>query len=430
MEVRLPYGKGYIKVVLPDNAGVFEAADPKSIGSPEEAVRQALSKPVGNRPIAGIIRSKAEIDSVCIIVSDHTRAVPNRIILPLLLEEIRKAGIPSERITILIASGMHRPTSRQEKIELMGEEIADRYRIVDHDAHSPEGLLKLTRNGKEFFVNRIYAEADLKILTGLIEPHFMAGFSGGRKSICPGIAGMETIRYFHSPALLESPYASTGTLDKNPCHSFASEVAEAAGADFICNVTLNKNKEITGVFAGDLKDAHAAGVEHCRRESLFHAERPFDVVVTTNGGYPLDRDLYQTVKGLVSAADIVAEGGEIICAAECVDGIGSGNFRELLFGMESPEGFIKKISEPGFFVPDQWEVEELIKVLKKAKIRIYSGGLTDGEIRKSHMTPVRDISGAVRDSLERCGKDASVAVIPSGPYTMVKIREIKNSCER
>jgi len=421
MEVRLPYGKGYVKVEVPDNAVVFEGKGLKPLDS-LEAVRRALANPAGSMPLAGIIRAKGRVDSVCIVVSDHTRAVPNRIILPCILEETAGAGIPPERITILIASGMHRPTTRQEKTELLGEEIAGRYRVVDHDARNPEGLLRLKGGGGEFLVNRMYAEANLKILTGLIEPHFMAGFSGGRKSICPGIAGMDTIQYFHSPALLESPCASTGTLDNNPCHIFASEMAKAAGADFIVNVTLDKEKRITGVFAGDPEKAHAAGAEHCRKESLFYAERPFDVVVTTNGGYPLDRDLYQTVKGLVSATDIVAEGGEIICAAECIDGMGSKNFRELLFGMESLDGFIEKISAPGFFVPDQWEVEELIKVLRKASVKIYSGGLTEEEIRKSHMTPVKDISAAIMESMGKYGEKASVAVIPDGPYTMVKIK--------
>jgi len=422
MENKLPYGKGFVKVEVPDNAVIFEGKKLKLLDSQAEAVRRALANPVGSKTLSGMIRAKGKVDSVSIVVSDHTRAVPNKIILPPVLEEIIGAGIPSERITILIASGMHRPTSRQEKTELLGEEIAGRYRVVDHDARNPEGLLKLNLKGKEFLVNRMYAEAGLKILTGLIEPHFMAGFSGGRKSICPGIAGMDTIQYFHSPAFLESPYASTGILEKNPCHIFSSEMAQASGADFIINVTLDKEKRITGVFAGDIVKAHAAGVEYCRKESLLYAERPFDVVVTTNGGYPLDRDLYQTVKGLVSAADIVAEGGEIICAAECVDGIGSENFRKLLFGMESLDGFIKKISAPGFFIPDQWEVEELIKVIRKAGVKIYSGGLTDEEIRKSHMTPVKDVGKAIRDSIAKYGKKASVAVIPGGPYTMVKIK--------
>lgn len=423
MEVILPYGKDCVKVVLPDNAEVFEGKGLQPLDCPDEAVKRSFLKPIGSKPLAEIIKSKAGIENICIVVSDHTRAVPNQLILHPLLKEIQKAGIPSKRITVLIAAGMHRPTSRQEKIELLGEEIAGRYRLVDHNARNPEGLVRLKHKGKEFFVNRTYAESDLKILTGLIEPHFMAGFSGGRKSICPGIAGIETIKKFHGPAFLESPFANTGTLDKNPCHRFASEMAEAAGVDFICNVTVNREKKITGVFAGDVKKAHAAGIKHCRKESQFYAEKPFETVITGNGGYPLDRDLYQTVKGLVSAADIVVKGGEIICFAECVDGIGSENFRTLLFGMNNPDEFLNKISVPGFFVPDQWEVEELIKVLKKAKIKIYSGGLKDEEIRKAHMTPVKDIQGAIRDSLKKHGKRASVAAIPDGPYTMVKIKK-------
>jgi len=421
MQVNLPYGKGYLKLVLPDGTEVFGGNEVKFIEHPEEAIKQALLKPTGSKPLAEIIRAKRRIKNVCIVVSDHTRAVPNKLILPPLLEAVEKEGIPSKLITILIASGVHRPTSRQEKIELMGEKIAGRYRVIDHNAKGPEGLVGLRYKGKKFYVNRLYAEADLKILTGLIEPHFMAGFSGGRKAVCPGIAGIETIKIFHGPAFLESPFAGAGTLYRNPCHRFALEMVEAAGADFILNVTLNKEKKVTGVFGGDVKKAHSEGIKHCRKESLFYARKPFKAVITSNGGYPLDRDLYQTVKGLVSAADIVAEGGEIICFSECVDGIGSENFRSLLFGMGSPDEFLRRISRPDFFVPDQWEVEELIKALKKAKIKIYSSGLKYEEIKKAHMVPLKEIDSSIRELLKKYGGSSSIAVIPDGPYTMVKI---------
>ena len=425
MKVEFSYGKGVLTVNLPENSHVMESKGGDFIRTPYEEIQRAVRNPIGTKPLVEIVKSKTRIEDVCVVVSDHTRAVPNRIILPPFLQELQKAGISPGQIIFLVASGMHRPTSRKEKVELLGRDIAEKYRVIDHDAKNPGGLARVRRNGREFFVNRTYAEADLKILTGLIEPHFMAGFSGGRKSICPGIAGMETIKYFHSPALLESPFANTGTLAGNPCHEFASEMAEAAGADFVLNVTLDKKKKITGIFAGDIKKAHLAGTRHCEKENLVYVDKPFEIVITGNGGYPLDRDLYQTVKGLVSAADIVAEGGLIICFSECVDGIGSENFRNLLFGMENSRKFLKMISKPGFFVPDQWEVEELIKVLNKAKVRIYSSGLKGREIEKAHMAPVKDIDKTIKDSLREYGKKVSVAAIPDGPYTMVKIKNRK-----
>ena len=254
----------------------------------------------------------------------------------------------------------------------------------------------------------------------------MAGFSGGRKSVCPGIAGMDNIRYFHSPEVLESPFARSGNLTKNPCHKFALDFASAAGADFIVNVTFNMDKKISGIFCGDLKKAHQAGVKHCARESTVYADNLFDIVITTNGGFPLDRDLYQTVKGLVSVLEIVRKGGIIICAAECRDGIGSAHFKKLLFGMENPDKFMKMIRTPGFFVPDQWEVEELIKVLKKTKILLYTTGVSTLEIKRAGIEPLENVEQGIRTGLKVLGKNASIAVVPEGPYVISRLRKQDN----
>ncbi|MFH0796038.1 MAG: nickel-dependent lactate racemase [Candidatus Omnitrophota bacterium] len=429
MVVTLPYGKGYLRANLPEKTRILEAGKGEVIDSPEAEIKRYLKTPIGSKPLAEIVRKKKPKD-VCIVVSDHTRAVPNRIILPPLLEELKSVGLPSSAIKLLVATGMHRPTTLEEKLEILGGEIVENYPIEDHDAQDKGSLAKLEFEGEEFIINRSYLGAGLKILTGLIESHFMAGFSGGRKSICPGIAGMETIKYFHSPALLESPYAQSGTLKGNPCHIFALKMAAAAGVDFILNVTLNKEKRITGLFSGDFKKAHLSGVEHCLKENLVYVNRPFEIVVTTNGGYPLDRDLYQTVKGLVAAGEIVSEGGLIICAAECQDGMGSERFRRLLFEMKGPDEFLKRISQPGFFIPDQWEVEELVKVLKKVRVQLYSTGLNKEEIKKAHLEPIESIEGAVKEGLKEYGGKANVAVIPGGPYTIAKLKKRGPICIR
>ncbi|MFB3897933.1 MAG: nickel-dependent lactate racemase, partial [bacterium] len=304
MHLLLSYGKEHLQVKVPAYSQVLTGKSVTPISQPLEAIQKSLSTPIGSLALSEIIQQKNP-QSVCIVVSDHTRPVPNKLILPPILNELTAAGIIPQKITILLANGMHRETTAAEKLELVGQEILDTYRVVDHHSRDTTSLYNFLIDGTPVSVSRLYYESELKIITGFIEPHFMAGFSGGRKAICPGISGIDTVQYFHSPKLLESPDASPGNLNQNPCHEFATAVAKRVGVDFMVNVTINRDKQITGIFSGDLEQAYAAGIKACEQQSLVQVKTPFDIVITTNGGYPLDRDLYQTVKGLVGALAIV-----------------------------------------------------------------------------------------------------------------------------
>jgi len=416
--VTLPCGRGLLEASVPDNTRVVTIRNTPGIADPAGEIRRGLKNPIGTRPLPDIIRSKRP-ENVCVVISDHTRPVPNKTILPPLLDILENGGISPKNITILIATGMHRETTHEEKIELVGADILSRYAVIAHDSESDD-LVHFDVHGIQATVNGFYCSAGLKILTGFIEPHYMAGFSGGRKAICPGISGVATVRYFHSPALLESPRANPGMLDGNPCHDFSSRVAECAGADFMVNVTLNAAKEITGVFCGDILKAHQAGIAFSEHEASVFCGEPADIVVTTNGGFPLDRDLYQTTKGLVSALDIVREDGLIICASECCDGLGSSPFKRLLSEMTTPEDFLAMISAPDYFHMDQWGVEELVKVLKKARIMLYSTGLTSDEICMCRCEPIKSIEEGIQKETARLGRSPTVTVIPDGPYIIAK----------
>jgi nickel-dependent lactate racemase len=249
----------------------------------------------------------------------------------------------------------------------------------------------------------------------------MTGFSGGRKSICPGIVSIKTIRAHHSPKFLESPFSAPGILKRNPCHEEALEVTGMVGVDFIVNVTLDSEKRITGIFAGDLEEAHLEGVRFCEGQVCDYLEEPVDIVLTSAGGYPLDCNFYQTVKGLVGALDIVKAGGTIIIASSCIEGIGSLEFKKLLFGMKDINQFLEMINQDDYFTIDQWEVEELVKVLRKVRVRLYSTGLSNEDIINCHVQPIHSIEEGIEKTITEYGKNARIAVIPNGPYVLARL---------
>ncbi len=332
------------------------------------------------------------------------------------------AGVNEKSIFILIGNGTHRPTTNNEKLELAGKDILERFPVFDHSATDNSMLIHL---GENFYVNRRYLESDLKIITGMIEPHFFAGFSGGRKGVCPGIAGIESIKIFHGFEFLESPYTKPGNLENNPCHIFATEFAKRAGVDFIVNVTINKNKEITGVFSGELEKAFLAGVEFCRKTSTCYANRKYPIVITTNGGYPLDIDFYQSVKGMIAALEIIEDSGIIICVSECRDGVGSENFRKLLLEMKTPEQFMEKIKQPGCFLDVQWGVQPLVHILERARIFLISR-LSKQDAELCRCVPFANIDQALSEAYNQYGENTEIAVIPDGPYTIVQMKKDKH----
>ena len=307
--------------------------------------------------------------------------------------------------------------------ETLTGDVVDRYPVVNHVARNgnEQADLGATSTGIPIRVDRRYVESDLKVLTGLIEAHFMAGYSGGRKLVAPGLVGVETIEHLHGPGILEHPNATTGVLDGNPLHEAALEIARRAGVDFILNVAMDEDRRVTGVFAGELDRAHRHGVRHVDGMVVASVEEPVDIVVTSSAGYPLDTTFYQAVKGMVGVLDILKEGGSIVIAAGCADGIGSAEFEDLLRKTKDIDAFIHWIQQPGVFTIDQWEIEELVKALKKGKIYFYTDGLSDDDVRDCLVEPVSSVEAGIERALKRHGAGATIAVVPRGPYVIPRV---------
>ncbi len=427
MHLTLDFGKTGLEVTLPETHPVTVIGTDVTapLQHPQEVVLQALENPIASLPLSQLAAGKA---SACVVVSDITRPVPNCLILPPLLATLEQAGIARERISILIGTGCHRPNLGDELVELLGEEVASNYRIVNHDAGDAPAhqFLGYTLRGTPVTIDRRYVEAELKVLTGLIEPHIMAGYSGGRKAICPGIAGLETIRAWHGPQILESSRTTAGILSCNPAHEEALAVAQVAGADFTLNVSLNLQRDLTGVFAGDLKAAFRAGAQFVDGIVRTEVPHPFDVVLTTGGGYPLDATFYQTIKGLLTALPIIKERGTIVLVAELSEGIGDKEFTKLILDVSDIQQFMRDITSADYFVIDQWQLEMLAHALKKAEVFAFAPGLDSDTLGKLFVTPFDSIQEALEAALAKYGQKASLAVLPQGPYLLpvLKGREV------
>ncbi len=418
MKIRLAYGKNGLDINLEDawNVQVVEPGYLPGLPEPRLALRQALQKPAGAPGLAGLARPS---DRVGIIVNDITRATPNPLILQALLDELQH--VPDDHITLFIALGTHRQVSAEELTRLVGAEFAGRLRIVQNDCfdQATQVNLGLTRQGHPAWINWELAQCDLKILTGFIEPHFFAGFSGGGKAVMPGMAGLATVMANHCAANIAHPQATWGVTHGNPIWEEVMEVAHKVDPTFLLNVTLNRDKQITGVFAGDLDAAHAQGVEFARKTAMARVEQPFDIVVTSNSGYPLDLNLYQSVKGMSAAAQVVRPGGAIVIASECWDGIPShGLYGELLRTSASPQELLDKILQPGFSRQDQWEAQVQAQIQLKADVYIYTDHLSPEQIRLALLKPAASVESALAELVERYGKDARICVLPEGPLTI------------
>lgn len=423
MKVSLRFGKGEVQVDVPDGnlVGILRMNPLPPMEDPIGATYEALRNPINSPALSELAKGKR---SACVVISDITRPVPNKIILPPMLEILEESGIPRENITILIATGIHRPNLGDELRELVGDEIMHSYRIVNHYSHKPDTHLYLgrTKRGTPVYIDRTYLEAELKILTGLIEPHLMAGFSGGRKAICPGISSVETMKYAHGPMLLEDERAAPGILDGNPFHEEATEVAMMAGVDFILNVTIDENRRITGIFAGDLVEAHLAGVRFCEKAVKVLVDEPAEIVITSSAGYPLDTTFYQAIKGAVGVLDVVKPGGTVILVAECSERIGSEPFTKLMLETQDLDKFVQDLYDLDKFVVDQWQFEELVKVLRKADVYCYSTGIEYETLGELFVVPLRSPQEGVDRALEKHGPNARVYVVPEGPYVLPMVR--------
>jgi nickel-dependent lactate racemase len=419
MRVTLDYGRTGLSAELPDDRVIGPLAIRPSppLANPERAVAEALKKPISCPPLSEMARGRR---SACILVCDVTRPVPNKVILPPLLRTLDEQGICRSDILILIATGLHRPNEGAELVEMFGPEIVRDYRIENHHGKIlvEHDYLGQTANGVPVYLDSRYVRADLKITTGLIEPHLMAGYSGGRKVICPGIAALETVKIWHGPRFLEHPKADCGILDGNPVHEENTLIAKMAGCDFIVNVCLDDQRRITWVGAGHMEKAWQEGVRFVEQIVRVPVPEPCDVVVTSAAGYPLDTTWYQAVKGLTGALPIVKQGGTIILAASLSEGVGSPEFQHLIADNPDLAVFKERILGKDYFVMDQWQLEELAKVVRRCKVKVVSDGLPPETLRRCHAEPASTIEGAVAGCLEEYGSAARVAVIPKGPYVL------------
>ena len=422
MRVKFEYGRTGLYAELPDERIVrtLRYKDAPPLADPVASLLAVLEKPNGTPPLAEIARGKRD---ACIVICDITRPVPNELILRPVLEILERAGIPRQKITILVATGLHRPNEGDELIEMVGSTIAENYRIENHHGQvlAEHTFLGTSPRGVPIWIDSRYVGADLKITTGLIEPHLMAGFSGGRKLICPGIAALETVKIWHGPDFLEHPKADCGILDGNPVHEENTWIGRHTGCDFIVNVVIDAERRPLQWVAGDMVTAFHEGVDFVRGVVRDTVAEPVDIVVTSCAGYPLDTTFYQAVKGLTGALPIVKEGGTIVMCASLSEGIGSPQFQQLFRENTNLESFVQRILGKNYFVMDQWQLEELAKVRRKAKVKIVSNGLAAEVLSGLFVESAPTIESAVAASLAEYGPAARLAVIPKGPYVLAQV---------
>jgi len=345
--------------------------------------------------------------------------MPSARVLPVLLDEL--SHLDPANVTIFVATGTHRPNSPQELNRMLGPDVARMYRVVNHDAfdRSAHCHLGATSSGGPIWIDREFLEHEVKILTGFIEPHFFAGFSGGPKMVAPGLAALETTLHLHGAPMIRHPRATWGITEGNPIHDDVREISRLVKPDFTLDVTINRARQITSVFAGELFAAHRAGCAFARQTAMCAVDRPFEVVITTNSGYPLDLNLYQSVKGMSAAAQIVQPGGAIIAAAECSDGLPDhGNYKDILKMGDSPEALLELINGPDFRMHDQWEVQVQAQIQQKARVHLKTSGLSEPQVRAAHLKPIGDVAAAAERLLVEYGPQARLAVLPQGPQTI------------
>ena len=420
MEVKLSYGKNGLMVNLPDCTKVIEPQFLPALPDQHGALKDAIRNPISTQPLR---QSVVLGQKIGISVCDITRPIPTNVILSVLLAELEH--IPDEDITIFIATGTHRSNNKSELDSMLGQTVTSRgYNIINHDAFDEANLSRVgtTKNGIPVFINSDWIKSDFKITIGFVEPHFFAGFSGGPKMVAPGLAGFETIMHLHNSDMIGHPNSTWAITEGNPIHDAIREIANIEPVDFSLDVTLNKNKGITSVYAGNMFKVHKACCDFSRYTSTVKVDHKFDIVITTNSGYPLDMNLYQAVKGMSAASSVVATGGSIICAAECSDGIPEhGNYGNILASASSPDELLELINKPDYNRHDQWQVQIQAQIQSKATVYVKSDYLTQSQIANSHLHPIDDIEETIlKLCLNKPG--SSICVLPEGPQTIPYIK--------
>ena len=439
MDIDLAYGRHGARITVPDGnlAAVVEPDWPSVLAQPRTAVARALQAPVDGPPLAAVLAERVGGRSrsvgsagwrndwrhfrAVIVTSDPTRPCPNYEILVPILHALHEAGIPPDGVSILIATGLHAPAVGEAARRLLGAEIISKYRIVNHFGHRPVTHIRLgqTQSGTPVVLAREWVEAHVRIATGVIEPHLMAGFSGGRKAVCPGIAADETVRAFHAPRFIEHERALPGLLEGNPTHEEALAVARFAPPHFTVNVTVDRHARLTGVFAGTMEGAHEAGVAFLRQHVARSVAEPCDILVTTSGGWPLDATFYGAEKGLLTGLPILKAGGTFVWAAALADGLGSAQFAGLVAKYPTLTKFHEAITAEGApVVKDQWALQNLAKAARHGRVVLWSDLLDWEDQQRLFVTPVRSLEAGLAWGFEKHGRDARVAVMPHGPYVL------------
>ena len=417
MLVDLAYGRTGLPLEVPDDRStIIEPTYVPTLPDERGALRNAIRNPVDARPLRLSVRPDHR---VAISVCDITRPMPSAKVLPVLLGEL--AHVPDDRIVILVATGTHRANTPDELDEMLGPDVTGHYRVENHDAFDRDSHVNVgeTSNGIPMWLDRRWVESDFKITTGFVEPHFFAGFSGGPKMVAPGLAAFETVMRLHTASLIGDPRSTWGITEGNPIHDAVRDIAARTGVDFSVDVTINRDHGITSVYAGEHFAVHRAACHVARRAAMRAVDGPFDVVVTTNSGYPLDLNLYQAVKGMSAAAQVVREGGTIICAAECRDGIPEhGEYKRILASRGSPAELLEMINEPGYDHHDQWQVQLQALIQLRAEVYVKSEYLTPEQVRGAHLEPTDDLEATLHESLDKRGRSARVCVLPQGPQTI------------
>ena len=417
MRILLDYGTDGLAVDLPDHdVTVIEPVPRPAVPDPHATLMAAIIAPIGCAPLRQQVRPGHRIGiSVC----DITRAQPRQEQIRALFTEM--PDVRPQDVTIFIATGTHRSNTDAELERMLGRDILNTYRVVNHDSRNADTLARVgrTSTGVDVLLNREFLAADIRITTGFVEPHFFAGFSGGPKMVAPGLAGIDTVMRLHDAVRIGHPNATWGVTEGNPVHDDVREIARMVGVNFAIDVTLNREQKITAAFAGDILEQHRAACAYAKDTAMRAVPAPFDVVLTTNSGYPLDQNLYQAVKGMSAAAKIVKAGGTIVCAAECRDGLPShGSYGAVLASQPSPDALLAMINSPGYSVPDQWQVQVQAQILLKAQVLVKTDGLGAADVRAAHFTPAENVEEAVRDALRRAGPGATLCVLPQGPQTI------------
>src|SRR5215210_8119116 len=415
-QVSLAYGRSRLPVEVPDHASVVTPVPTPAARDVPAELRRALGDPVSGPPLRERVRPG---QTIAISACDGTRAQPRHLMIPAVLEEL-DGIVDLDDVVVLVATGTHRGNTEPELRAMFGDAIVDSVRIVNHDARASDThrFVGTFGAGVPVSLNELWVDADVRLTTGFVEPHFFAGFSGGPKMVAPGLASLDTVLVLHDAKRIGDPRATWGVTVGNPVHDDVRAIAEATGVTYAFDVILNQDQEVIEAFGGDLLEMHATAIESARRVAMAPVDEPFDVVVTSGAGHPLDQNLYQSVKGMSAAHQVVRPGGTIVCAAACRDGFPEhGSYREELTS-GSPEQLLAEIAGRERTVPDQWQVQIQAKIQSTSRVVMHTSYLSDADLAAAHLEQTADITGTVETALRSAGRDARLCVLPEGPQTI------------